>query len=107
MAAASMLKENPAGITKPTTSFEQPNCSSFSIQRGIIASDAVATNTNRISSLKYPSTRDSLKPQSLSTNPKTTTMKARQIAKTANTNYPRCPVRGLHQRRHPDRGRQD
>jgi hypothetical protein len=84
-----MLKENPAGMTKPTISFEQPNCSSFSMQRGIIASDDVAAKTNRISSLKYPKTRDSLKPHSLSRNPKTTTMNPRQTANTANTNWPR------------------
>src|SRR5262252_6705251 len=73
-----MLKENPAGMTRPTTSFEQPSRSSFSMHCGIMASDEVAANTNRISSLKYPTTRDSLKPQSLSAIPKTTTIKPRQ-----------------------------
>ena len=45
MEVPSKLNEYPAGITKPTTDFEQPIFSSFSINEGNAASEEEVPNT--------------------------------------------------------------
>ena len=79
MLVPSRLKEYPVGTTSPTTDFEAPSRSSFSISWGSALSEDDVPNTSSSSSLMYPINRKMLNPANRAISPRTTTTKRADV----------------------------